>query len=128
MRLRVLAAAALAGWLAGCTEFAFVLRPPPQFIGVATWTQVPEGQDEVQAKVGDVLHLPLGPTWGGRGGLPFVYQVTVDGEAPEHPIYCTSSDKTCYVFDAVQAGEYQVESFNGTSEKSRRTWRITVAE
>jgi hypothetical protein len=114
--------------VAGCTEFAFVLRPPPLFIGVATWTQVPEDQEEVQARVGDVLHLPLGPTWGGRGGLPFLYSVTIDGEAPPHPIYCTAADRTCYVFDAVQAGEYQVESQNGQSEKSRRTWHITVEE
>jgi hypothetical protein len=120
--------AALAGLVAGCTEFAFVLRPPPQFVGVTTWTEVPEGQQDVKAKVGDVLHLPLGPTWGARGGLPFLYTVTVNDEAPQHPVYCTSAARTSFVFDARKAGEYQVESHNGLSEKSYRVWHIRVVE
>jgi hypothetical protein len=116
------ALAALAG---GCTEFAFVLRPPPQFVGVATWVTVPEGQQDVQAKVGDVLHLPLVPP---RGGQPTLYEVTVNGAAPQHPAYCMSLARTTFVFEAREAGEYEVECRDWLSDHPPRLWHITVAE
>jgi hypothetical protein len=128
MLFRCVTAITLASLVGGCTNFAFVYRPPPQFVGVTTWTEVPEGQEKVQAKVGDVLHLPLGPTWSGRDGVPLVYTVTVNGDAPLHPIYCTTATKTHYVFDAAQAGQYQVEGRDGNSEKSYRIWNVSISE
>jgi hypothetical protein len=125
VRARLAAVVAVAGLAGGCTEFAFVLRPPPQFVGVATWATVPEGQQAVQAKVGDVLHLPLGPSW---GGPPTLYAVTVNGEAPKHPAYCSSLARTSFVFDAREAGEYEVECRDWLGDHPPRLWHITVAE
>jgi hypothetical protein len=125
VRARLAALAAVAGLAAGCTGFAFVLRPPPRFVGVATWTEVPEGQQTVPAKVGDVLHLPLGPSW---GGPPTLYAVTVNGEAPLHPTYCSSLARTSFVFDALKAGEYEVECRDWLSDHSPRVWHVTVSE
>jgi hypothetical protein len=123
MRLAVLAA--LVGLSAGCTEFAFVLRPPPQCVGVATWVTVPEGQQEVRAKVGDVLHLPLGSCWGSKQTM---YAVTVNGETPQHPVYCMSVTTNAFVFDAREAGAYEVESRDRLSDAAPRVWHITVTE
>jgi hypothetical protein len=117
--------AALAGLAAGCTEFAFVLRPPPQFVGVATWTVVPEDQQDVRAKVGDVLHLPLGSAWGTQ---PTLYAVTVNGEAPHKPVYCNSLTTNSFVFEAREAGEYEVECHDRLNDRSHRVWHITVTE
>jgi hypothetical protein len=116
--------AALAGLAAGCTDFAFVVRPPPQFVGVATWTVVPEGQREVRARVGEVLHLPIGPAQSRR---PTLYAVTVNGEAPRHPVYCNSLTATSFVFDTREAGQYEVECRDHLSDNPPRVWYITVA-
>jgi hypothetical protein len=117
--------AALAGLAAGCTEFAFVARPPPQFVGVAMWTAVPEGQRDVRAKVGDVLHLPLGSAWDTRRTL---YAVTVNGETPHNPVYCNSLTTNSFVYEARAAGEYEVECRDWLDASSCRAWHITVAE
>jgi hypothetical protein len=127
VRFRFAALAALTGMVAGCTGFAFVVALPPQFVGVETWTEVPADQEKVQAKVGDRLHLPLGPTLGARGGLPFLYTVTVNDKTPEDATYYEWAAKTWYVFKAVQAGEYRVESDGGLGEGSHHLWHITVA-
>jgi hypothetical protein len=92
---------------------------------VRTWTTVPEGQQDVQAKVGDELHLPLGPSWGGPRTL---YEVTVNGEAPKKPLYCLSLARTSFVFEAKEAGEYEVECRDGLSDNPPRVWHVTVAE
>jgi hypothetical protein len=126
VRFRFAALAALTGLAVGCTNFAFVLLPPPQFVGVETWTEVPADQEKVQARVGDRLHLPLGPTLGGRGGLPFLYTVTVNDQTPKNPTYCEWAAKTWYVFKAVQAGEYRIESDGGLGEESHRVWHVSV--
>jgi hypothetical protein len=127
VRFRFAALAALTGLVAGCTGFAFVLAPPPQFVGVETWTEVPADQKEVPARVGDRLHLPLGPTLGARGGLPFLYSVTVNDKTAEDETYCEWAAQTWYVFKAVRAGEYRVESDAGLGEETHRLWHITVA-
>jgi hypothetical protein len=127
VRLRLAALAALTGLVAGCTGFAFVLAPPPQFVGVETWTEVPAEQKEVRARVGDRLYLPLGPTLGARGGLPFLYTVTVNDQTPEDATYCEWAAQTWYVFKAAGAGAYRVESDGGFGNETHRVWRITVA-
>jgi hypothetical protein len=125
VRARLAAVVALAGLAAGCTDFAFVLRPPPQLVGVATWTVVPEGQQDVQARVGDVLHLPIGSPWVNKQTL---YVVTVNGEKPRDPVYCTSLTATSFVFNATEAGEYEVECRDWLNAGYHRVWHITVAE
>jgi hypothetical protein len=130
-RLRRLAAAVLAGLLPGCAGWAFVLQPPPQFLGVETWTDVPEGQGAVAAKVGDVLHLPLGPATGGPDHrLPVLFDVTVNGEAPKKPAYLVSLAAVTYAFRAERPGRYRVEvrrTLAGDDE-APLAWDITVSE
>ena len=60
MRRISVAMAALVSLAVGCTSWAFVLNPPSgHWVDLETWTDVPEGQDKVKAKVGEgVLHLP----------------------------------------------------------------------
>jgi hypothetical protein len=54
--------------------------------------------------------------------------VTVNGEAPKHPVYCNSLTATSFVFDAREAGEYQVECRDWLSDNPPRVWHITVVE
>ncbi len=127
MRLRALALAVLVATSVGCTGWAFVLNPPTgHLIDLETWTDVPDMQENVKAKVGDVLHLPLGPkTPGGPSACP----VTVNGASREMPEYSVSLKTISYIFRAEQAGEFRVESMNplDTHHESRR-WTITVTE
>jgi hypothetical protein len=128
VRTRLLAVAVLAGLAAGCIQFAFVREPSPPFIGVTMWTDVPEGQSKVKARVGDTLHLPLGSPLGGRGGLPAIYRVKVNDEDIEEPTYCDVGDKVWYVFKATEAGEFEVETEEALTGRSHHVWHITVAE
>jgi hypothetical protein len=131
MRFRRLAAAALVGLLPGCAEWAFVFRPPPQFIGVESWTTVPAGREDVTARVGDVLHLPLGPATGGADHWqPIYFDVTVNGEAPKDPSYLVALSAVTYVFRAERPGQYRVEvrrTLPG-DDKAPLVWDITVTE
>ena len=130
-RLRRLAAAVLAGLLPGCAGWAFVLQPPPQFIGVETWTDVPEGQEAVTAKVGEVLHLPLGPATGGSDNrMPVLFDVTVNGEAPKKPLYLVSLAAVTYAFRAERPGRYRVEARRSLAgnDEAPLVWDITVSE
>ncbi len=122
MRILCVAVAVLAGLAAGCTEFAFVRRPFPQMIGYETWRDVPEDLEVVRAKVGDVLHLPLGPMRD-HGDLPIPYTVSINGKAPGDPVLFDSGNKTSYVFFADKPGKFDVESADGL-----RAWRVIVGE
>jgi hypothetical protein len=126
MRLLYLGVAALAGQTSGCTGFAFVLQPPPKFLELETWTDVPEGQVDCKAKVGEVLHLPLGPAM----EYPGLYcKVRINGKAPEVPFFSISSRTTSYVFSAQQAGTYRVEiKGDPFFSPSPRVWTISVSE
>lgn len=127
MRLRSLALAVLVATSVGCTGWAFVLNPPSgRLIDLAMWTDVPETQDNVKAKVGDVLHLPLGPK---SPGGPTACTVTVNGTSPERPEYSVSLKTVSYIFRAEQAGEFRVEGMNPLDlHRESRVWVITVAE
>jgi len=130
-RFRRLALVALAGLLPGCSEMAFVLRPPPQFIGVETWTNVPPDQTTVTARVGDVLHLPLGPATGGADHWQqILFDLTVNGEPAPDPQYLVTLSSVRYVFRADQPGTYRVEVHRTLpgEEKTPLVWDITVTE
>jgi hypothetical protein len=130
-RFRRLALVLLAALLPGCSEMAFVLRPPPQFIGVETWTDVPPGQTTVTARVGDVLHLPLGPATGGADHWqPILFDLTVNGETPAEPQYLVTLSSVRYVFRAEQPGTYRVEVRRTLAgdDKPPLVWDVTVAE
>ena len=128
MRL-MLVAALLA--TAGCTEFGLVLRPGPDFVGLETWTGVRPGQVSVQAKVGDVLHLPVCSV-AGTSDPPDAAQVsslrvTVNGTAIDKPEYYTSSTTISHVFRADQAGSYRVEVTQPPAKNPIRVWNISVS-
>jgi hypothetical protein len=114
---------------AGCTGFAFVLQPPPKFIELETWTDVPQRQKEVKAKVGEVLHLPVGPA--SEHLRPSLLMVSINGKAPECPEFYQSSKTDSYVFRAEKAGVYNVEVgpalVTGEGE-SDLTWKVVVME
>jgi hypothetical protein len=130
MRSLGIVAVALVGFVSGCTGFDFVLRPPPQFIELETWTDVPEGQQTFTARVGDVLHLPVGRSPTDHEFLPPFTKVTVNGQDPEIPSFWQSSKVVCYVFRAEKPGQYRVEcsSLFDLNRQSPRTWVISVVE
>jgi hypothetical protein len=102
-----LAAAALAAASAGCMGAAAVLPPAREVFQLETWTNVPQGHDEARAKVGEVLHLPLGPA---ADLPPLVYlRVEINGKPVEFPEFHTSLKSAAYVFRARQPGHYRVE-------------------
>jgi hypothetical protein len=128
MRL-MLVAALLA--TAGCTEFGLVLRPGPDFVGLETWTGVRPGQVSAQAKVGEVLHLPVCSV-AGTSDPPGAAQVsslrvTVNGVPIDGPEYHTSSTTISHVFRAEQAGTYRVEVTQPPAKDPIRVWNITVS-
>ncbi len=126
MRLLSLAVAALIGTAVGCTGWAFVLNSPSgNFLEVATWTDVPVGQVEVTAQVGDVLHLPLGP----KGDGPVACVVRVNGVSPELPSYSISWKTISYIYRAEKVGRFHVEGINPLDpDGAARSWNITVTE
>jgi hypothetical protein len=132
-RVRRLAAVVLAGlWLLpGCSGWGFFLEPPPLFIGIETWTDVPAGKTEVTAKAGDVLHFPLGPgAVGARHKLPIQFDVTVNGEHPADPQYLVTLAAVTFVFRAQQPGEYHivVTRFGPGEELPPLVWDVSVSE
>jgi hypothetical protein len=124
------ATAALAVFTAGCTEFGFALRP--DFVGVEAWTAVRPGQVNVEAKVGDVIHLPVQPLIGSTDPADAArtvsaLRVTVNGVAIDRPEYHTSSTVISYVFRAEQAGSYRVEMRQPPGREPLRVWSIMVS-
>ena len=127
MRLLSVAMAALVGLAVGCTSWAFVLNPPSgHLVDVETWTDVPEDQQKVQARVGEALHLPVGPT---IPEGPVACQVNINGQKLTQPEYSVSMLTISYIFRAEQPGEYHVESINPLDAHGySRGWVITVKE
>jgi hypothetical protein len=127
MRRFAVVVAALVGTAVGCTNWAFVLHPRSgNIIEVATWTDVPVDQAKVTAKVGQVLHLPLGPA--AADGQPACL-VRINDEAPEVPEFCSSARTISYIFRAERPGQFHVESLNPLDLRgSTRLWNITVTE
>jgi hypothetical protein len=126
MRSFYLILSALVVVAAGCTEFAFVLRPPPQCIGVDVWTNVPEGQENVRARIGEVLHLPLGPSTH-LDGLPTLYGVSINDVAVDKPECLSSSKTTTYIFRCFKPGDFHVEGRDLTTGR-QHVWNISVSE
>jgi hypothetical protein len=130
--MRCLAIAVSAVLFAGCTEFSLVFQPNPQFVRVDTWTGVRPGQVNVEAKVGEVLHLPIHALIGNPDLTDTAYDVTtlavtVNGTAVK-PDYHTSSTSISLVFHADQTGSYRVEVRRPPSQQILRHWSIVVAE
>jgi hypothetical protein len=108
-----LIAAALAGLAAGCTEewntlkpSLNSLKPPPGLIKLDTWTTVPEGQRDIQGRVGDVFHLSLGKAMD-RTQLGWL-RVVVNSRVQENPEF-DGDEPSSYVFRAERAGHYRLE-------------------
>jgi hypothetical protein len=123
-----LALAAAAGMASGCSELAPELRLPPAVFKLDTWTDVPDGQAEVEAKVGDVLHLPLGA---GADCPPLSsLKARVNDRAQDQPEFYTGGKVPCYVFRAAKAGRYRVEIGHDLVRRvdAWREWVITVTE
>jgi hypothetical protein len=107
VRLAILAAAALAGASAGCLDPTAVLPPAREILRLETWTTVPAGKDEVRAKVGDVLHLPLGAP---ADTPALVYlRVEINRKLVDYPEFHTAGKTVSYVFRAQAPGRYHVE-------------------
>jgi hypothetical protein len=132
MRWPLLIAAAPVLLAAGCNNFNFAydLQSTPPFLNVHRWIEVPEGQEVVAAKVGDVLHLPLGPTTADGKFVPPGPRVTVNGETPLAPAFFISDKTSSFVFKAEKAGQFSVETRGlfDTESNSPRKWRIIVTE
>ncbi len=132
MRWPLLIAAAPVFLAAGCDNFNFAydVQSAPPFVDVHRWIEVPEGQEVVAAKVGDVLHLPLGPATADGTFVPPGPRVTVNGEAPLDPKYFVSDKGSSFVFQAKQVGQFTVEMQGpfGTESTTPRKWRIIVSE
>lgn len=128
MRPSAIAIAVLLCLASGCTEWAFTLRPSWQFVELDMWTEVPEGQETITAKVGDILHLTLGPARVGDEPPPCT--VTVNGKTADAAAFFSTSKSTSFVFRAEQAGEYRVEGTNAFDYRGQapRVWIITVVE
>lgn len=107
MRSTCLAAVALAGVVAGCSEKVSWLMPASQLFSLNTWTTVPEGQYDVRARVGDVLHLPLGPGTG-RSQVCWL-KVRVNWKPVDPPEMESGEETSSYVFRAQQPGQYRVD-------------------
>jgi hypothetical protein len=101
------AAVALAGLVSGCSEMMTALTPPPEVFKVDTPTSVPVGQSDVQAKVGDVLRLPLGP--GTNTAQLGWMKVTINAKPQEYPEFEAGEEASSLVFRAQQPGQYRVE-------------------
>ena len=128
MRLFVIAALLAAS---GCTELGLVLRPGPDFVGLETWTGVRPGQVSVEAKVGEVLHLPV-CTLVGTSDSPDAarvssLRVTVNGVPVDKPEYHTSSTTSSHVFRTDHAGTYRVEVTQPPAKDPIRVWNISVS-
>jgi hypothetical protein len=106
VRTAILAAATLAGASAGCID-ATVLPPARDIFQLETWTTVPPDRDEVRAKVGEVLHLPLGsPT--DTPALVYL-RVEINRKLVDYPEFHSTAKTVSYVFRARQPGRYRVE-------------------
>lgn len=106
MRSTCLVVLALAGVVAGCSDMA-ALMSPAQLFSLNTWTDVPAGQYEVRARVGEVLHLPLGPGTD-RSQLGWM-KVAVNWKPVGQPDFAPGDEVSSYVFRADKPGEYRVE-------------------
>ncbi len=106
MRSTCLAAVVLAGVAAGCSSQELAALPR-QVFSLNTWTAVPEGQYDVQARVGEVLHLPLGPGtgWSELGWM----KVSVNSKPVNPPDWAGGDEASSYIFRAEQPGQYRVE-------------------
>jgi hypothetical protein len=100
------AAVVLAGLAAGCSEVMSELMTTELF-KLHTWTEVPAGQSEVKAKVGDVLRLPLGP--GSAQSQLGWMRVTVNWKPVEHPDYVPGEETSSLDFHAQKPGVFRVE-------------------
>jgi len=114
--------------LAGCDQFAYVLRPDLPYIEVERWRDVPEGQTIIAANVGDVLHLPLGEKVNEDNYLPPMTRVKVNGAAADSQSYSVAGTTMSYVFRAERPGQYLVETcvLFDTESKSPQKWLIVV--
>jgi hypothetical protein len=107
VRSTCLTAVVLAGVAAGCSSQELAALLPRQIFSLNTWTRVPEGQYDVQAKVGEVLYLPLGPGTD-RSQLGWM-KVSVNRKPVDPPDFDIGEEASSYIFRAEQPGEYQVE-------------------
>jgi hypothetical protein len=125
--MRSVAVAVAAMLFTGCTEFSLAFQANPQFVRIDTWTGVRPGQVNVEAKVGEVLHLPIHALIGNPAYDVSTLEVTVNGTAVK-PEYHTSSTSISLVYHADQTGSYRVEVRRPPSQQIVRHWSIVVAE
>jgi hypothetical protein len=95
------------------------------------WTDVPDGQKEVNAKVGDVLHLPIIRAESIGNMAQEVWLVSVNGVALEPASYFTEAKQTSIVFKAEKPGEYKVEVCARGAIPPRDilwNWNITISK
>jgi len=119
---------ALLGLACGCSGIDIVARPPPQFIGLQRWSDVPEDETDITTTAGHALHLPLGSGGDGRELDLDAWRVTVNGTLTHLPRFDTSSGKVSYVFRPEKPGPYQVEVRWAQSGDLIHLWKITATE